>query len=282
MSLHELIRSGSFAQIKDALGSAVALVDSSGTIQTTYTYDPFGNTSVSGTANGNKLQYTGRENEGSGLYFYRARFYSPLLERFISEDRLVFWGGGINAYVYVGDDPVDFDDPSGFCKVQVGHHTPYGALPNEITFFPIEPIGLPPIPPLVVTLPQHTYLILSDVPLNGRYTKAVFSAYADRYPLPFRPAMLESQVGIGDLATALGNYKIDPLDTVTEDDGHSCVADLNTLSALAASINQRHIEYGTARGPNSNSATNAGLKALGLDWTPSYPAPGWSKPLGVK
>src|SRR5882724_10513485 len=65
--------SGEFTLLTDALGSTIALVDSSGNVQTSYSYDPFGNTTVSGAASGNPSQYTGRENEGNGLYFYRAR-----------------------------------------------------------------------------------------------------------------------------------------------------------------------------------------------------------------
>lgn len=104
--------SGAFAQLKDALGSTIALVDSNGNSQTVYTYDPFGNTSVTGISNANEFQYTGRENEGNGLYFYRARYYLPLLGRFINEDPLGF-RGGINFYEYVASDPIDFLDPLG-------------------------------------------------------------------------------------------------------------------------------------------------------------------------
>jgi RHS repeat-associated protein len=95
------------------LGSTIALVDSNGNIQTSYTYDPYGSTSVTGTSNGNEFQYTGRENEGNGLYFYRARYYSPLLGRFISEDPLGFLGSGPNLYGYALDDPINLIDPSG-------------------------------------------------------------------------------------------------------------------------------------------------------------------------
>jgi RHS repeat-associated protein len=105
--------SGSFTPLKDALGSTIALVDSSGNVQTSYTYDPFGGTSVTGSSNSNELQYTGRENEGNGLYFYRARYYSPVLARFINEDPLGFAGSGPNVHAYVGDDPIDFSDPFG-------------------------------------------------------------------------------------------------------------------------------------------------------------------------
>lgn len=83
--------------LRDALGSTLALSDSSG-IQTQYTYDPFGNTASSGTQSTNASQYTGRENDGTGLYYYRARYYSPALQRFISEDPIAFMGGDVNLY----------------------------------------------------------------------------------------------------------------------------------------------------------------------------------------
>ncbi len=102
--------SGSFTPVKDALGSTIALVDNGGNVPTSYTYDPFGGTSVTGASNSNEFQYTGRENEGNGLYFYRNRYYSPLLGRFISEDPAA---DGLNFYAYADDDPIDFSDPFG-------------------------------------------------------------------------------------------------------------------------------------------------------------------------
>jgi RHS repeat-associated protein len=105
--------SGSFTPLKDALGSTIALVDASGNIVTTYAYDPFGNTVVSGATNSNEFQYTGREDEGNGLYFYRARYYSPRLGRFINEDPLGFGAGSVNLFSYVGNDPLNSLDPLG-------------------------------------------------------------------------------------------------------------------------------------------------------------------------
>ena len=46
-------------------------------LQTEYTYEPFGATTATGTASTNPFQYTGRENDATGLYNYRARYYSP-------------------------------------------------------------------------------------------------------------------------------------------------------------------------------------------------------------
>lgn len=82
---------GARMPLTDALGSVLALVDDAGAIQTEYIYGPFGATTASGQASANASQFTGRDNDGTGLYYYRARYYSPALQRFISEDPLGYW-----------------------------------------------------------------------------------------------------------------------------------------------------------------------------------------------
>ena len=102
---------GSQYFLTDALGSTVALTDASGATLNDYTYEPFGNVSITG-AVFNPYQYTGRENDGTGLYYYRARYYSPTLQRFISEDPIGLQGG-LGLYTYVENNPLSFTDPSG-------------------------------------------------------------------------------------------------------------------------------------------------------------------------
>ena len=61
---------------------------------------------------GNALQYTGRENDDTGLYYYRARYYDPALKRFITSDPIGL-RGGLNTYAYVLNSPLRFVDPAG-------------------------------------------------------------------------------------------------------------------------------------------------------------------------
>ena len=104
---------GTRMPVVDALGSTLALLDDAGVVKTQYTYDPFGTTTSSGDTSSNAAQFTGRENDGTGLYFYRARYYNPIVQRFISQDPLGFNGGDVNQYVYVLNNPVNLIDPLG-------------------------------------------------------------------------------------------------------------------------------------------------------------------------
>lgn len=88
--------------LPDALGSSLALSDSTKAITTQYTYAPYGATTQTGPANDNAQRFTGREDDGTtGLYYYRARYYSTTYSRFIAEDPIDF-AGGPNVYAYVG------------------------------------------------------------------------------------------------------------------------------------------------------------------------------------
>jgi RHS repeat-associated protein len=102
---------GTGALLHDGLNSTLEIADGSGTLQTHYTYDPFGGTTVAGVST-NAQQFTGRENDGARLYYYRARYYDEALGRFISEDPIGHLGG-INIYTYTLDNPVSYIDAFG-------------------------------------------------------------------------------------------------------------------------------------------------------------------------
>ncbi|OQW33080.1 MAG: hypothetical protein A4E19_06970 [Nitrospira sp. SG-bin1] len=96
----------------DDLGSTLALTNDTGAVTTTYAYSPFGATTVNGLST-NPIQFTGRENDGNGLYYYRARYYNSSHSRFLSEDPLEFDAGDPNLYAYVFNNPTNFIDPFG-------------------------------------------------------------------------------------------------------------------------------------------------------------------------
>lgn len=60
--------------------------------------------------------YTGRENDGTGGYYYRARYYSPSFGRFISGDPIGL-AGGLDIYAYVRGNPLSGIDPLGLFDI---------------------------------------------------------------------------------------------------------------------------------------------------------------------
>jgi RHS repeat-associated protein len=102
--------------LADGLGSTLALATGAGAVATEYSYEPFGTASASGATSGNALKYTAREDDGTGLYFYRARYYHPSRQRFISEDPIGL-AGGPNVYSYVHNNPMSYSDPLGLFTV---------------------------------------------------------------------------------------------------------------------------------------------------------------------
>jgi RHS repeat-associated protein len=101
--------------LTDALGSSVALSDGAGTIPTEYTYEPFGETTTSGAATTNAFAFTGREADGTGLYYYRYRYYDSRTQRFLSWDPADFSGGDTNLFAYTSNSPTNVTDPLGAC-----------------------------------------------------------------------------------------------------------------------------------------------------------------------
>ena len=99
------------------------MLDQSGEVQNYYQYSAFGETIISEETTPNRLRYNAQtEDELTGLYYLRARYYAPNIGRFTQED--VIYNDGLNLYAYCGSNPVMYSDPSGFaketCKSKVG------------------------------------------------------------------------------------------------------------------------------------------------------------------
>ena len=123
LGLDEMIarytQAGERSFLSDALGSVIALAKEDQSLAASYDYSPYGQSRSSGAPEGNASQYTGRENDGTGLYYYRARYYDAVLKRFVSEDPIGL-EGGINPFVYVESAPTMYSDPSGLVKHTTG------------------------------------------------------------------------------------------------------------------------------------------------------------------
>jgi RHS repeat-associated protein len=102
--------SNRFSLQVDHQGSVVSVADASGNAVTLNTYDEYG---MPGASNSGRFQYTGQTWISElGLHYYKARFYSPSLGRFLQTDP-VGYQDDLNLYAYVGDDPLDKADPTG-------------------------------------------------------------------------------------------------------------------------------------------------------------------------
>jgi len=113
--------SGDRYVLRDGNNNVIALTDAGQRIRTQYSYEPYGQTKLSGDDDVNVQQYTARENDGTGLYYYRERYYDPNTSRFISEDPIGWASGQTNAYAYVNGNPVRFTDPTGEASITFGH-----------------------------------------------------------------------------------------------------------------------------------------------------------------
>ena len=106
--------------LRDGLNSTIALTNASGSVIDQTTYDPYGATNDSAPTQASPFEFTGRENDGNGLYYLRGRYYVPAIARFISRDPAGL-GGGTNLYEYAGDSPTNFTDSTGLdCGADCG------------------------------------------------------------------------------------------------------------------------------------------------------------------
>ena len=96
----------------DGLGSTSDLTNSAGEEVESYQYDAFGNLLTQSTTSNNRNFLT-KEQDVSGLVYFGARYYNPIIGRFITQDPSGM-ADGPNMYVYVGNDPVNYVDLWGW------------------------------------------------------------------------------------------------------------------------------------------------------------------------
>jgi RHS repeat-associated protein len=97
---------------QDQVTSTTAISGHNGGTVQSAKYAAFGQVQAATGSSVNRQRYTGREDDGTGLMYYRARYYDSSVGRFISEDPLGY-AAGVNFYAYVGNNPVNANDPLG-------------------------------------------------------------------------------------------------------------------------------------------------------------------------
>lgn len=94
----------------DRQGSVIAKTDNTGAVTQRNDFGPFGE---SNPLSGVSFGYTGQRYDAeSGLYYYKTRYYSPSIGRFLQPDTIGY-GAGLNMYAYVNNQPMDHTDPLG-------------------------------------------------------------------------------------------------------------------------------------------------------------------------
>jgi len=103
----------------DRRGDTVALTDDNGRVTDRASYGPYGEVVArSGTSETPFMfgGYWGVQTDANGLCYHRARFYSPALRRFLTEDSVlggIERHGTLNRYTYTNGNPVTHIDPLG-------------------------------------------------------------------------------------------------------------------------------------------------------------------------
>ena len=125
--LHAVVLGGSntpyFAHV-DALGNVIGLVDDAKLLKRRYQYDDWGKLVWDwdglGFSNTDRARFKGALWMGPEVDFYymRNRWYETHSGRFLSEDPIGL-SGGVNPYVFTGNNPVSGADPTGLSCVQV-------------------------------------------------------------------------------------------------------------------------------------------------------------------
>ncbi len=108
--------------LSDALGSILTTFTAtagSASVQGNQVYGPYGSSRYSQGTMGTSKGFTGQYADATGLDYFNARYYDPVIGRFLSADPVQGNTSGMDPYGYVGGNPETLTDPSGLMYGQV-------------------------------------------------------------------------------------------------------------------------------------------------------------------
>jgi len=111
---------GEYAYFFNSAGHTVQIIDSSGRVVNRYDYSPYGESQEKIEGIKNPFTYGGQfgiQEDHSGLFYMRMRYFTPQLGRFITEDTVYL--PGTNLYSYCYNNPIRWADPTGRIPVVV-------------------------------------------------------------------------------------------------------------------------------------------------------------------
>jgi RHS repeat-associated protein len=289
--LSRVLNGQPYYYLTDALGSTLAIVNGSGSLQQDYVYDVYGTVIRQDGSLGSEFQFTGQQTDATGLQYLRARYYDPSTGRFLSRDPLpkcVADPASHHLYAFANEAPTNAIDPSGLCTIEVRG--------KQLT----PPIGIGGHN--VVDAQYHLYIILTNPdgsqtvcrggPSNngpsgsststGSGSSGSSGASSDSgshsSSEKHAPGLFGNlQAGCGPYVKGTPDYSTDtsrPSVTVHQDD-QPCDSYTQSFQATADYINSLKVPYHVL-GPNSNSVVWAMLAGAGLPLEkPDVDAPGW-------
>ena len=120
----------------DHLGSTSEVSTATASLSGRERYFPYGQVRYSSGTLPTTYNFTGQRLDGTGLLFYGARYYDPLIGRFTQADTLVPQPGNpqsLNRYAYVLNNPLRYTDPTGHYIYEGGYKDDYDPTHHSYT-----------------------------------------------------------------------------------------------------------------------------------------------------
>jgi len=131
-------------RVDDNIGSLSLELDGGGGVISREEYYPFGGTAVWAAqseveASYKTVRYSGKERDGTGLYYYGHRYYAPWLCRWVSADP-AGEVDGLNLFRMVRNNPVTLKDadgrqPTAHDQIIIDHHASRARFPSVVTTY---------------------------------------------------------------------------------------------------------------------------------------------------